>query len=497
MNKQKLKKYSLIAGAVVLVVAAIAALAYGLVRYYKPSLPVDSPETERTGTGEAQSGTVTETDFETESITETFTETQAETATKEKTTETTVTKKPTQPPVTETKPPKGETVGEVFGDFAEISVKTQGKALSDPIKTPLIKGTMDAIVGSATIEGDKYYQLKSGFLVQQEKVRILGNRTLSKNRLQSVAEEDGDKSKIVLKTDWKVPFQSELKPQSYYAGFLGRKSSVDKFTATYIDFMFCYTPQASGEFDLSGSNVVKSAEWVNVGKNGTSTLRVHLQKTGVFYGYTAQYDGDRLIISFNNNPNGVRGAVIMLDPGHGGRDSGAIGVNGTYESGINFKIAKTVKKELENRGAKVIFTRTGDVELSLDDRQAAAKKSKADLFVSIHCNSSEQKSLSGTEVYYYRCNAKPLAASVHKELASVWKSIYAGNPAMQSAVVPKDGGVRFSPFRVTRIEECPAILLETGYLSHASECAMLCKPENQDKFAKAIADGICHFLENN
>lgn len=494
MDKQKLKKYSLIAGAVVLTVAAVTALAFGLVRHFKPNVPVDLPETEGVQTTETQSDT--ETNTETHTVTETVTESETETVTKEKATETTVTKKPTKPPVTETKPPKGEKVGEVFEDFAEISVKVQDRALSDPIKTPLIKGTMDVIVGSATIEGEKYYALKSGFLVKQDKVRIPA-KTLSNNRMQSVAEEKNSQTDIVLKTDWKVPFQSELKPQSYYAGFLGRKSSVDKFTATYIDFVFYYTPYMSGEFDLSGSTVVKRAEWVNVGKNGTSTLRVYLKKTGVFYGYTAQYSGDRLLISFNNNPNGVRGAVVMLDPGHGGRDCGAIAVNGTYESGINLKIANTVKKELESKGVKVIFTRNSDVEMVLDDRQAAAKKSKANLFVSIHCNSSTQSSLSGTEVYYYRCNAKPLAASVHKELASAWKSIYAGNAAMQNAVVPKDGGVRFSPFRVTRIEECPAILLETGYLSHTTECAMLCKSENQEKLAKAIADGICHFLENN
>lgn len=103
----------------------------------------------------------------------------------------------------------------------------------------------------------------------------------------------------------------------------------------------------------------------------------------------------------------------------------------------------------------------------------------------------------GTEVYYYRAFSQPLASSVHKSLVSAWREIYKGNAAMTNKIVPKDGGVRYYPFRVTRIEECPAVLVECGYLSNTTECNAVCQPANQEKLAGAVANGILRYLENN
>ena len=86
---------------------------------------------------------------------------------------------------------------------------------------------------------------------------------------------------------------------------------------------------------------------------------------------------------------------------------------------------------------------------------------------------------------------------MHANLASAWREIYKGNAAMTDKIVPQDGGVRYYPFRVTRIEECPAVLVECGYLSNTTECNAVCQPANQEKLAGAIASGILRYIENN
>ena len=68
---------------------------------------------------------------------------------------------------------------------------------------------------------------------------------------------------------------------------------------------------------------------------------------------------------------------------------------------------------------------------------------------------------------------------------------------MLNKVVPNDGGVRFYPFKVTRIEECPAVLVECGYLSNATECGALALPQNQEKLAEAVSNGIIRYLQAN
>lgn len=203
------------------------------------------------------------------------------------------------------------------------------------------------------------------------------------------------------------------------------------------------------------------------------------------------------LLAFRNRPTSVNSAVVALDPGHGGNDPGAIGVNGVYESTVNLRIAALVKQRLEAQGVRVVILRTGNTTLSLDDRRKLARQSGADLFVAIHNNSSTSGKTSGTEVYYYRAFSQPLASNVHKSLVSAWREIYKGNAAMTDKIVPKDGGVRYYPFRVTRIEECPAVLVECGYLSNTTECNAVCQPANQEKLAGAIASGILRYIENN
>jgi len=381
----------------------------------------------------------------------------------------------------------------VTADYAETVPGSTADDKSDPECTPMIKGTVDYIKSEAVYDGKEYYILLSGTKIEKKNVTAFSGYIMPTN---TATVASGDRSTAVITMNWKVPFYSVLRNQSYYTGYSGRRFNVSSFTSKYIDFVFKYTNGAGGSVNFSDSSFVSSAEWVNVGNDGTATLRVYLKNSGKFYGYKAYYSSDnRLVLKFNEKPP-ANGATVVLDPGHGGSDCGAIAVNGTYEARLNLSLALKVKSNLEGMGFKVKILRTGDTSKSLDERQALARSQGGDIFVSIHHNSSPSPTLSGTEVYYYRAYSKQLASSIHSRLANEWRSVYSDNPDMYNKVVAADGGVRYYPFRVTRIEECPAVLVECGYLSNPTECSFACDDGVNTRMAGAIAQGIADYFAN-
>lgn len=386
----------------------------------------------------------------------------------------------------------------VTADYAETCPGNTANDQSSPLCTPFLGGTYDYITGEGTFDGKAYYITKSGYKVEQADSESFDGYVLPTNTASVYKSYTSGESHVILTMNWKVPFVSELKPQAYHKGYTDRVFNVTNCTAQYIDFTFYYTNAAEGSVDFSGSNVVKSAEWRSIGENGTTTLRVYLRQNGKFYGYRAYYSSDnRLVLSFRNKPKSVRNAVVAIDPGHGGRDCGAIAANGAYEAALNLRVSALLKQKLEAQGVRVVIFRTNDVYLSKDERRQKARESGADVYISLHHNSSPSPALSGTEVYYYRAYSKPLAASIHANLAASWQDIYKNNAAMRAKVIPQDGGVRYYPFGVTRVEECPAVLVECGYLSNTAECDACYDPVNQDKTAEAICRGIVGYLKNN
>lgn len=372
-------------------------------------------------------------------------------------------------------------------NYAEIVPAQTADDRSDPRYSPFLAGTVDYITGECKFDDQEYYTLLSGVKIDKKNVDAFTGYIMPMNTVSSV---NANGSTLTLTMNWKVPFVSEIKEQSYFTGHASRAFNVKAFTSSYIDFVFKYTNAASPNVSFPSSTVVSHARWLDIGKDGTSTLRVFLRNRGTYYGYKAYYSPDnRLVIAFKEKP--VNGnTLVAIDVGHGGKDCGAIGANGVYESEINMKIANEIRNALEANGIKVRLTRYDDEFYTLDERQDFARASGADLFVALHNNSSETPSLSGTEVYYYRANSQPLAKSIHSRLVNTWKNIYFDNSIMLEKVVPKDGGVWFYPFQVTRIEECPAVLVECGYLSNPIECNMLCAPENQTAIGQSVADGI-------
>lgn len=173
----------------------------------------------------------------------------------------------------------------------------------------------------------------------------------------------------------------------------------------------------------------------------------------------------------------LSGKRIVLDPGHGGTDPGAIAPNGVYEKNLTPKIAAKLAELLRAQGAEVTLTRTTDAE-NPDKyaRPELANSAGADIVVGIHLNANNSSTICGTEVYYYHSESRPLADAVISSLLDAL-----GRP---------DGGVRWADFVLTREAHMPAILVESLYLTNPTDLALLMRPDTLDRIAEAIFEGI-------
>ncbi len=180
--------------------------------------------------------------------------------------------------------------------------------------------------------------------------------------------------------------------------------------------------------------------------------------------------------------------VIYLDPGHGGTDSGAYYKN-VKESDINLIIAKKVMALLKEEGAIVYLTRYGDYDLAvtnawnrkrsdLSRRANIINKSECDLYLSIHLNAEDSGTLYGAEVYYDSINPE------NKTIAEIFQNEF--KKSLNTNRDYKENNTKYLQRRVSR----PGVLLEVGFLSNASERALLTNDTYQNKLANVIREGI-------
>lgn len=174
--------------------------------------------------------------------------------------------------------------------------------------------------------------------------------------------------------------------------------------------------------------------------------------------------------------------TICIDPGHGGRDPGAVGPSGLQEKDVNLAIAQEVIKLLNGSVSTILSTRGGDADISLQERANFANKNNADVFVSVHCNAATNPAVHGLEAFYFP------ESGAGKRLAE----------AILDRLVLETGldnrGVKAARFAVLRLTDMPAALVECGFLSNPTEKALLETVEFQKKCARGIADGIKAFL---
>jgi N-acetylmuramoyl-L-alanine amidase len=224
--------------------------------------------------------------------------------------------------------------------------------------------------------------------------------------------------------------------------------------------------------------------------------------------------------------------IVVIDPGHGGAKGGAKTLEGTYEKAIVLSVAKHAEALIEKSGARVVLTREGDRDVPLPDRIAIANKLSAQIFVSIHANSSPVSSRHGVETYILSPESSDdeAAAVVHLEneegpledlepgfggtppkendLAFILGDLTRASAHRDSAGLAKliqdrlgqvkslapSRGLRQAPFLVLRGATMPAALVEIGYLSHSKQGAALASSAVQKAAGEAIARAVIAFL---
>jgi N-acetylmuramoyl-L-alanine amidase len=175
----------------------------------------------------------------------------------------------------------------------------------------------------------------------------------------------------------------------------------------------------------------------------------------------------------------LKGMTIVVDPGHGGHDSGAPGQK-SLEKTHALDIAKRLKGYLQSMGATVLMTRDDDTFIPLEGRVAFANSHKADIFISVHLNSFGATS-TGTETYYYTSQSKALATEVQKSLAAA------------SGLLNR--GVKSARFYVIRHTTMPSVLTESCFISNPQEEALVMQPDFRDRLARGMAQGIANYVK--
>lgn len=207
--------------------------------------------------------------------------------------------------------------------------------------------------------------------------------------------------------------------------------------------------------------------------------------------YVAALSGDKKKLTVQtyipNIEGSYKGKIICVDAGHGGPEPGAIGPGGTKEKDITLEVARRVAKLLEARGAKVIMTRTADVDLGLYERPDIANAARADIFVSIHMNAHTSSSYGGTSTFVYSGNGDPDQSNRLQESKRLARSVQA---EMVKALGLRDIGVLDANFAVLRTAAMPAILAEVAFISNPAEEKLMRTDDFKNKSAEAIVKGI-------
>ncbi len=328
----------------------------------------------------------------------------------------------------------------------------------------LPKGTLDYAVGEEVTyksgsDVRKYFKLASGMRVYSSDITAVSdsNAYVANNKITGMTvKADNDYTYVILNSEQPVPF-------------------IPSYGSTKFSIDFKYTSSAPDDMEsLTKNPLFSSATW-----NDTK-LTLGLKAQGGFLGYKAYHEDGKIVFRFNN-PTTVKGANIVVDPGHGGADNGAPGFNPNYqEKHINWAIAKKLASKLEKKGANVLLLNTINTTMDMDTRLAKAQAFNAQVYISVHHNSASSTA-TGTEVYYFY----PFAQSLATRLSS----------AISGALNTNNRGSRFDVFYVTRDPQFVGVLSEGGFMSNNKEYRKLIDDDYQDEVATSMADAIASFLK--
>lgn len=349
---------------------------------------------------------------------------------------------------------------------ADAGVARTGPSTDYSRLTPLPKSTRATVTG---FEGE-WLRLDYGAWINSKETRILSGAVPPKTIIRSVGYRQLPSStEIVFPLQVPVPVSVQQSDRN--------------FTLTL------YNTTAQTDIIKSVDNaLISRLDWQQLPTGGvqyTFNLKKNQQ-----WGYKLRYEGTSLVLSLRHPPEiskndkPLSGIKILIDPGHGGKESGASGPTGYLEKDLNLVVSKLLRDELVKRGANVVMTREDDKEVSLGDRQVIIDKEEPAIAISIHHNSlpddGDAEKIKGFAAFWYHPQAHSLAVFLHNYIVKKLK-----RPSY---------GVFWDNLALTRPASAPSVLLEFGFMSNPDEFEVVTNPEEQKKEARAIAQGIVEWF---
>ncbi|QGQ47378.1 SH3 domain-containing protein [Metabacillus sediminilitoris] len=211
-------------------------------------------------------------------------------------------------------------------------------------------------------------------------------------------------------------------------------------------------------------------------------IKLGNSNTGYIAGWVVEASGVQSPVTKPGSEQYVKGKTIVIDPGHGGQDSGAVGSRGTLEKNLTLTTAKLVYNKLKSAGANVSLTRSNDTYISLNSRVSTSHYRNAEAFISIHYDSTADRSANGTTTYYYNTlKDGPLASTMNTEVVKQTKL--------------KNRRKKFGNFHVLRENKKPAVLLELGFLSNRTEEITINTSSYQERVSQGIFNGLTQYFK--
>lgn len=331
------------------------------------------------------------------------------------------------------------------------TVRSRPDEANDDLILPYVKGTLLHIVA----QNYEYYKTANGSYVYKDTVNLV-NKKYGENSVNSIeTAKDTISFNMNRSTEYDVEFAKD-----------------------YIEVKL---------YDTQNKAVIPDSsdfDEISVENNTPATYTFYFNKGDNYVGFMAGYEGNKFTIKLNDRTvspeKSLKGMKIVLDAGHGGTDNGTLGLGKVYEKTVNLAIVKYLYDYLTERGAIVTLTRKDDTFISLGDRTNIINTVMPDISVSVHCNSRNEWEDFGEKQGTLNLYSYDTPDRFVQKLTE-----YMDNTGYQK-----------QNLALTRTTVCPAVLVETGYMSNPKEYQYLIKAENQKAMAEKIGNGIEKYFEN-
>lgn len=371
-----------------------------------------------------------------------------------------------------------------IGDFPVVKVKNEHSRLTYNLASPRLGGPIRSELGPGVIlktsgkTGD-YYRIKlssieNGF-VHKDDVDLLPEETVSPSYSITTMSCGPTPDADVLTIPYPESVPYEIYPEPDQKRIVVSLYGVQT-ASTWITHM-------------NKRKIIERVTWQQTTPD-TYKIFVHLNTSNI-WGYDIKPDGKRLILKVKyppafdlTNKSPFTGLKIAIEAGHGGSNTGAVGLSGLLEKDINLDLSLRLGELCRSLGAEVLQVRDSDKDMSLLSKRNFAIKSDGDILISIHANAGGRGYLSvaGTSTYWHNPFWAPLAGSIYDRLLEL--------------DLKEFGVVGSFNYTVTRASQMPSVLVEQAFMSHAEDEEKLANPQFRQQMAQKICDGLIDYLKD-